>query len=47
MQFTCFCVPSFEDFFVISLVQKSPLGTGLGAIPAAPSAKAFDDVTHQ
>ena len=54
LQFTCFCVPSFQDFFAYRLFQKSPPGMfsnslrarGLCVSPAAPSARAFDVTAH-
>jgi len=50
LQFTCSCVPSFQDLFVFCLVQKSLPGffrTGWGAFPAAPSARAFNATIHR
>ena len=49
LQFTCFCVPSFQDLFVFRLVQNPPPGflkTGSGAFLAAPSALDFDVTIH-
>jgi len=45
LQFTCFCVPSFQDFFAYRLFQKSPPGDvfkqpqGLRVVRVSGSAK--------